>query len=131
MASVCACATEVAIPAQGTEMKRQTLEDRTAKLGASIIKSLVGKGLLLRSKLNDTAFYCNALHGESDYNICINSDLTVSCNCSDKSGEGIIGNLKKHGLPEILAGEKAHLLEQVSPEEAYPSSIVQLAVICE
>jgi uncharacterized Fe-S cluster-containing radical SAM superfamily protein len=108
--SRCAASTEVTIPAWGKEMKRQILEDQMAKYGASIIKSLVGNGLLLRSKLNDTAFYCNALQGESDYNICINSDLTVSCNCSDKEGEGIIGDLKEQGLPEILSGEKAHRL---------------------
>ena len=30
-----------------------------------------------------TAFYCNALSGRSDYNICINAGMTVSCNCLD------------------------------------------------
>ncbi len=88
-------------------MNRKSMEDRLAQLGASAIKKSVAAMLLARNCLNDTAFYCNALHGGSDYNICINSDLTVSCNCSDKRVEGIIGDISRQSLREIFAGEKA------------------------
>jgi len=37
------------------------------------------------------AYYCKALSGLSSYNICINCDLTVSCNCQDYDGSGQIG----------------------------------------
>lgn len=48
--------------------------------------------------------YCRALAGESDYNICINSDLTVSCNCHDYDGRAHIGDLNESTLEEIFAG---------------------------
>jgi uncharacterized Fe-S cluster-containing radical SAM superfamily protein len=53
------------------------------------------------------AFYCNALRGRSDYNICINSDMTVSCNCLDLDGSGHIGDLRVNTLEEIFAGPTA------------------------
>ena len=36
--------------------------------------------------LQKEAYYCDALCGMSDYNICINSDMTISCNCVDIDG---------------------------------------------
>lgn len=53
------------------------------------------------------AFYCNALSGKSDYNICINSDMTVSCNCLDIDGSGHIGDLSSKNLEEIFHGATA------------------------
>lgn len=53
------------------------------------------------------AYYCNALSGNSDYNICINSDMTVSCNCVDIDGSGHIGDLSSNTLEEIFAGATA------------------------
>jgi uncharacterized Fe-S cluster-containing radical SAM superfamily protein len=53
------------------------------------------------------AYYCKALSGESNYNICINSDLTVSCNCGDYDASGHIGDLSKASLEEIFAGKTA------------------------
>ncbi len=52
-------------------------------------------------------FACAALSGESNYNICINADLTVSCNCVDYRGEGILGDLKEQTLAEIFSGVTA------------------------
>jgi len=49
-------------------------------------------------------YYCRALTGESNYNICINCDLTVSCNCQDFDGSGLIGSLKGQTLAEVFAG---------------------------
>jgi len=57
--------------------------------------------------LRGEAFYCNALNGSSDYNICINSDMTVSCNCVDIDGSGHIGDLRVNTLEEIFSGPTA------------------------
>jgi hypothetical protein len=65
--------------------------------------------LVSRCRAQDKVFICKALQGDSDYNICINCDLTVSCNCQDYNGEGIIGNLNSKSLDEIFSGERASL----------------------
>lgn len=57
-------------------------------------------------------YRCKALYGESSYNICINSDMTVSCNCADYFGRGQIGNLKENSLKDIFAGDKARHLRK-------------------
>ena len=48
------------------------------------------------------AYYCNALAGDSEYNIVINSDMTVSCNCSNFDGSGHIGDLNGQSMEEIF-----------------------------
>ena len=53
------------------------------------------------------AYYCKALSGESKYNICVNSDLSVSCNCEDTDGSGQLGNLNHNSFQEIFDGEIA------------------------
>ncbi len=58
-------------------------------------------------KVAGLRFSCAALSGESNYNICINSDLTVSCNCLDYEGEGILGDLNRQTMAEIFEGETA------------------------
>ncbi|MBM3779333.1 MAG: radical SAM protein [Acidimicrobiia bacterium] len=52
-------------------------------------------------------YYCAALNGESNYNISINADMTVSCSCQDVDGSGRIGDLTRHSLSEILHGPGA------------------------
>jgi MoaA/NifB/PqqE/SkfB family radical SAM enzyme len=63
--------------------------------------------LLLKAYSRNETLHCRALAGESDYNICINCDLTVSCNCQDYDGSGQIGNLKENSLTEIFQGSTA------------------------
>ncbi len=53
------------------------------------------------------AFYCSALHGQSDYNITINSDLTVSCNCQDYDSSGHLGDLKQESFDQVFFGPVA------------------------
>ncbi len=60
-----------------------------------------------RARLRGQAFYCSALHGESDYNITVNSDLTVSCNCQDYDGAGHLGDLKKDSFDKVFFGPVA------------------------
>jgi uncharacterized Fe-S cluster-containing radical SAM superfamily protein len=62
--------------------------------------------------LTRRAFYCNALAGESEYNICINCDMTVSCNCRDFDGQGQIGDLRSQSLDEIFASARVNAFRQ-------------------
>ena len=71
----------------------------------------------------DTVFYCNALHGESSYNICINSDMTVSCNCQDYHGSGQIGDLRTHTFEEIFRGKKAQQFREILARGEYPVQV--------
>lgn len=64
--------------------------------------------LHLKAKITNKGFVCNALSGESDYNICINPDLTVSCNCYDINSYGRLGNLNNNTFEEIFSGEVAN-----------------------
>jgi len=59
------------------------------------------------ARLKGQRFYCRALGGESDYNLTINCDLTVSCNCQDYDGSGHIGNLNKNSFKEVFFGPVA------------------------
>jgi hypothetical protein len=71
------------------------------------IRWLMSRRIELRVLLTGRKYYCEALAGESDYNITINSDLTVSCNCQDYDGSGHIGDLKKNTFEEIFFGPVA------------------------
>src|SRR5712691_180897 len=59
------------------------------------------------ARLGGQRFYCRALGGESEYNITINCDLTVSCNCQDYNGSGHIGDLNKNTFKEVFFGPVA------------------------
>lgn len=62
------------------------------------------------ARIEGRAFYCRALTGESDYSICVNSDMTVSCNCADRDGSGRIGDLRQEDLGAIFDGSRARQL---------------------
>jgi hypothetical protein len=74
--------------------------DRTARY-------MFAKGIESRAWSRGMRFYCSALAGESSYNICINSDMTVSCNCHDPDGTGIIGDFSVSSMKEIFDGQRA------------------------
>ena len=63
--------------------------------------------LELRARLTGQKYYCHALAGEADYDITINSDLTVSCNCQDYEGTGHLGNLRQNSFEDIFYGPVA------------------------
>jgi sulfatase maturation enzyme AslB (radical SAM superfamily) len=65
------------------------------------------KLLELRAVSTRKRFSCEALSGKSDYNICINSDMTVSCNCQDYDGTGQIGDLNCASIEEVFASPTA------------------------
>src|SRR5437870_12406425 len=70
-----------------------------------IISDYLRKGLKAymecSARLKGQRFYCRALAGESDYNLTINCDLTVSCSCQDYNGSGHIGDLNKNSFQEV------------------------------
>lgn len=61
----------------------------------------------LRAKISGRGYYCSTLAGDEDYNITINSDLTVSCSCQDYDGSGHLGDLRKNTFEEIYFGPVA------------------------
>ena len=70
--------------------------------------------------LSGRAFYCNALAGESEYNVCINCDMTVSCNCRDFDGLGQIGDLRCQSLEQVFASAKANAFRQKLADGKFP-----------
>ena len=79
-----------------------------------VVSDLVRKVLVWKyewqAKISGRGYYCGALHGESDYNLTINSDRTVSCNCQDYDGSGHMGDLRKNSFEEIYFGPVAQKL---------------------
>jgi hypothetical protein len=55
--------------------------------------------------MSNKYYYCTSLSGETSYNTCINSDLTVSCNCNDADGSGQIGDLNIDSFESIWKDE--------------------------
>src|SRR5476651_836230 len=74
---------------------------------SDLVRRAKSRWLELRAKITGQKFYCSALAGESEYNITINSDLTVSCNCQDYDGAGHIGDLKKDSFEKVFFGPVA------------------------
>ncbi len=59
------------------------------------------------ARLRGKRFSCRALSGRSGLNLCINSDLTVSCSSHDIDGTGKIGDLKQQSFHEVYTGPAA------------------------
>ena len=74
---------------------------------SALLRRIRRRYLELKAKSQGKAFFCAALAGRSQFNVCINSDLTVSCNCHDVDGTGHIGDLNRESLDEILSGPTA------------------------
>jgi len=107
----------------------------SAKLGESMMRilqellprrlshSLREAFLIRKATVRNESFYCRALAGESDYNISINSDMTVSCNCQDFDGLGRIGDLNLHSLEEIFSGSTACKFRSMLASKKFPTPI--------
>lgn len=65
-------------------------------------------------------FRCRALSGDSGYNIAINADMSVSCNCDDIHGEGRLGSLNDASLSETLRGPRAMQLRHALADGKLP-----------
>ena len=59
------------------------------------------------ARLRGQLFYCAALSGQSEYNITINCDGTLTCNCHDYNGSGNLGDLNQQSFRDIFFGAKA------------------------
>lgn len=59
------------------------------------------------AKLRGQRFYCAALSGLSEYNITINCDGTLTCNCHDYNGSGNLGDLYQQSFKDVFFGPKA------------------------
>jgi radical SAM family protein/iron-sulfur cluster protein len=84
-----------------------------------VISDILRKGLKFyyewSARLKGQRFACRALAGESEYNLTINCDLTVSCNCQDYNGTGHLGDLNKNSFEEIFFGPVArHFREDLA-----------------
>jgi sulfatase maturation enzyme AslB (radical SAM superfamily) len=70
------------------------------------------------------AYYCRVLSGMSDYNLSINSDMSVSCKTSDFVGEAKIGNLDGiNTLRSVFLGEKANAMRTMLANGKLPISL--------
>ena len=78
--------------------------------------------LIIKAHFSNKSFFCRALAGESNYNICINSDLTVSCNCQDFDGSGHIGDLQTSTLDNIFHGIIAKKFRRLLAARSFPIS---------
>lgn len=74
---------------------------------SKVFRWTISRWLEIRAKITGQKYVCTVLQGESEYNMTINSDLTVSCNCQDYDGSGHIGDLRKNSFEEIFFGETA------------------------
>ncbi|HTX22560.1 MAG TPA: radical SAM protein [Candidatus Aquilonibacter sp.] len=71
---------------------------------SDVVRWMKSRWLELKAKITGRKYDCIALAGESEYNLTINSDLTVSCNCQDYDGTGHLGDLRKNSFEEIFFG---------------------------
>jgi len=71
---------------------------------SDLFRWMLSHWLEWRAKITRCKYYCQALAGESEYNITINSDLTVSCSCQDCDGTGHLGSLRNNSFEEIFFG---------------------------
>lgn len=74
---------------------------------ACLLRRLRHGQLTAQAWIGQRAFCCQALAGRAEENLCINSDLTVSCSGHDVEGTARIGNLARQSLIEIFTGERA------------------------
>jgi hypothetical protein len=74
---------------------------------SDFIRGMMVRWFELRARITGRGYYCSTLAGQEDYNLTVNSDLTVSCTCQDYDGSGHIGDLRKNTFEEIYFGPVA------------------------
>ncbi len=76
-----------------------------------VVSDITRKGLKVylewMARLRGQRFHCRALEGESEYNLTVNCDLTVSCSCQDYDGSGHLGDLNKASFKDVFFGPVA------------------------
>ncbi len=107
-------------------LKRMRLTQRVGFRSNLFVRHTAMKARILerelRAKMAKKRFRCRALSGDSSYNICINADLSVSCNCDDIYGEGRLGSLRHHTFTEVYTGPRAMAFRQALARGKIPIS---------
>ncbi len=86
----------------------------------SLIREILTKKLELCAKLNHKVFSCKVLNGTSEYDLSVNSDMTISCNCQDFDGAGKIGDFSLNSLEEIISSQKAEKFRKILSDGKLP-----------
>ena len=85
---------------------------------------------IARKNYGPKLYLHTSLQGESEYNMTINSDLTVSCNCQDYDGSGHIGDLRKNSFEEIFFGATAQKFRDELAKGKIPIPTCSRCEIC-
>ena len=86
----------------------------------TLIRTILTKKLEFNAKLKHKVFSCKVLNGKSEYDLSVNSDMTISCNCQDFDGAGKIGDFSQNTLEEILSSNKAEMFRKQLSEGKLP-----------
>ena len=89
-------------------------------IASDVIRKVLRRYLEWSARLKGQRFYRRALGGESEYNLTINCDLTVSCTCQDYDGSGHLGDLNKSSFPEVFFGPVARRFREEWPKGSCP-----------
>jgi uncharacterized Fe-S cluster-containing radical SAM superfamily protein len=84
--------------------KRLRPKDRLNWIISDLIRRLMVWRREWQARITGRKYYCSALQGDAEYDLTINSDRTVSCNCQDYEGFGHIGDLRKNTFEEVFFG---------------------------
>jgi hypothetical protein len=74
---------------------------------SDLLRKFMRHYVVWSARLRGQRFYCRSLAGESEYNLTVNCDLTVSCTCQDYDGSGHLGDLNKNSFQEVFYGPVA------------------------
>ncbi len=86
--------------------------DTLAARASALFRRMKAGWLTAKARLSGKAFTCEALAGDSQVNVCINSDLTVSCSCRDFDGSGRVADLKGDRLADAFHGPVAGIFRR-------------------
>ena len=97
----------MATPQPQQKANRTAPKRRSNWVFSDVYRKALSWKLEMQAKVSGRGYTCGALDGVSEYNITINSDQTISCNCQDYEGTGQIGNLRDNTFEEVFFGAKA------------------------
>ncbi|NQU21379.1 MAG: radical SAM protein [Candidatus Nealsonbacteria bacterium] len=97
--------------------------DSIATHVAAAVRKTLRQYQQTKVRLQRRAFFCKALAGQSDMNVCVNSDLTVSCTCHDVDGSGHVGDLRHQSVAEVFSGETANRFRATLADGRLPTPL--------
>ena len=96
---------------------------------SDVVRKVMKHYLEWSARLRGQRFHCRALEGESEYNLTINCDLTVSCSCQDYDGSGHLGDLNKNSFPEVFFGPVAQRFREELAKGKLPTHDMHAAAV--